>query len=186
MSISFREVETDDARMILDWRVSPQVSKYMITDIPYDIEMQRKWIESIYTRSDYYTWVVLYDNVPIGCINIQDFDFANSQTSWGFYKGASGFPGVGSMILPFLYNWLFLVVGIQNISTMVFYENVKAMNLYLKYGHTLIPEKDRIIHKYGREMLLATLSLSQQTWDREKYAKSIADFPTRRWKQSPV
>lgn len=186
MGISFREVDVADAKMILDWRVSPRVSKHMVTDVPYDIEAQKKWIESVYTRTDYYTWIILHHDIPIGCVNIQNFDLANLQTSWGFYKGVTGLPGVGSNVLPFLYNWLFFVVGIQDIFTTVFYENAKAMNLYLQYGHVLMPEKDRVIHKGECEMLLATLSLSRQNWDRKKYAKDIAVFPTERWKYSPV
>lgn len=158
----------------------------MITEVAYDIEAQKRWITGIYARADYYAWVIVHDSVPVGFINIQDFDFPNLQTSWGFYKGITGFPGVGAKIVPFLYNWLFFTVGIQSISTTVFHENTKAMNLYLQYGHTHLPEKDRIIQKCGREMLLATLSLSLDAWNKEKYADSIAPFPTRHWTHSPV
>jgi RimJ/RimL family protein N-acetyltransferase len=186
MSIAFREVDVNDAKMILDWRRSPRVSRYMITDVPYDIEAQRKWISSIHDRRDYYAWVILHDDAPIGYINIQDFDFPNLRTSWGFYKGVTGLPGVGAKILPYLYNWLFFTVGIREIFTTVFYENMKAMNLYLQYGHTLLPEKDRAIYRHGSKMFLATLSLSLNDWDKEKYVGSIFPFPTQRWTHSPV
>jgi hypothetical protein len=102
------------------------------------------------------------------------------------YKGADGFPGAGEKTLPFLFNWLFFSVGIQEIFTKVFYENTRAIDLYLRHGHVLMPEKDRVIRKYGREMSLATLSLSRRGWEREKYAECIAPFPTARWEHSPV
>jgi RimJ/RimL family protein N-acetyltransferase len=186
MKISFREVEIDDAKMILDWRTSPDVTQYMVTDVPYDIDAQKKWIMDCYARKDYYHWVIVCDNTPIGCINIQNFDFDNAQTSWGFYKGVAGNPGIGSKVLPFLYNWLFLIVGIQKVVTEVFYNNIKAIDLYLGCGHKFMPVQDRVINKNGREILLIALSLALQDWDTERHKGSITPFPTSHWRYSPV
>ena len=186
MKISFREVTIDDAKMILDWRTSPGITQQMITDIPYDLDAQRKWIVDSYSKKDYYNWVILCDDTPIGCIYIQNFNFENAQTYWGFYKGSPGFPGVGSKIEAFLYNWLFFQVGIKNIFTEVFYSNVKVIDLHLSYGYKFMPEKDRVIYKNGREILMVSLSLPLQDWDKEKYKDSISSFPTNHWKYSPV
>jgi RimJ/RimL family protein N-acetyltransferase len=185
MKISFREIEPHDAKMILDWRTSPQVTQYMITDVSYDLEAQKKWILDCYAMKDYYHWIILCDHVPIGCIYMRNFDFENARTSWGFYKGVAGFPGIGSKILPFFYNWLFLKIGIKNIFTEVFYNNIKVIELYLGYGHKFLPAQDRVIHKNGREILLIALSLTWQDWDTGKYKDSLAPIPTSHWKYSP-
>ena len=185
MNISFREVAIDDAKMLLDWRTSPGITKYMITDIPYDVDAQTKWIMESYNRKDYYHWIILCDNTPLGLIYIQDFDFLNSYTYFGIYKGSVQFPGIGQRSLQFLYNWLFSS-GIKNIFAEVFYDNIKAIEIYLRCGHKFMPEKDRVIYKNGREILLVALSLSRQNWDKEKYKDSITSFPTANWKYSPV
>jgi len=186
MKISFREVEIHDAKMLLDWRTSPRVTQYMITDVPYDIDAQKKWIMNSYIRKDYYHWIILCNDTPIGCIYVQNFDLENARTSWGFYKGSTEFSGIGSKILSYFYNFLFFKLGIKNIFTEVFYNNVNVIELYLHYGHKFIPDKCRVIYKNEREILLIALSLSLQGWNKEKYKNSIAQFPTDNWKCSPI
>jgi RimJ/RimL family protein N-acetyltransferase len=185
MKISFREVEVPDAKMILDWRTSPEVTRYMVTDVPYDVGAQEKWIRDCYARKDYYHWVVICDRTPIGCVHVHDFDFENARTSWGFYKGLARFPGTGPRILAFFYNWLFLTVGVKDVFTEVFYNNVKAIELYLGHGHKFMPVRDRVINKNGREILLIALSLARRDWDAEKHKDSLAEFPTKKWLCAP-
>ncbi len=186
MSISFREIEMDDAKMLLDWRTAPEINQYMTTDVPYDIEAQKRWILNSYARNDYYHWIALYDDMPIGSVSINDFDAENERTSWGIYKGVPGFPGVGAKILPLMYNWLFFEIGVREIYTEAVYHNTKAIDLYLRHGHKFMPAKDRVIRKGGREILLLTLSLSIQDWDRDLYKECVAAFPVSHWKCAPA
>jgi RimJ/RimL family protein N-acetyltransferase len=185
MKISFREVEIHDARMTLDWRTSERVTRYMITDVEYSMEKQEKWIMESYAKENFYHWVISYGSKPVGMIGISDFCRELNRTLWGYYLGDEKYAGIGGLIPPFLYNWLFLKVGLKNIFTEVFYNNAKAIDLYLGYGHKFMPVRDRVIHKNGREILLIGLSLDSRDWDTEKYKDSMADFPTNKWLCGP-
>ena len=87
--INFREVNVDDADMILRWRMSNRVTKFMNTDVVYDLETQNNWLLSSYKKSHYYHWVIENDGKPIGLINLADYSASNATTSWGFYIGVT-------------------------------------------------------------------------------------------------
>ena len=39
--INFREIRIEDAKTILDWRTSDRVTKFMNSDMSYDIDAQK-------------------------------------------------------------------------------------------------------------------------------------------------
>ena len=41
--ISFRKISENDLLMILGWRTNPEVTRYMSTDIEYNLEKQINW-----------------------------------------------------------------------------------------------------------------------------------------------
>jgi len=42
---SFNKIKDNNLEMILKWRTRKDITKYMNTDIEYNIENQRKWFE---------------------------------------------------------------------------------------------------------------------------------------------
>ena len=50
--INFRKITEDDLTLILRWRTDPEVTRYMSTDIEFDLEKQTNWFKQIVcTRS---------------------------------------------------------------------------------------------------------------------------------------
>ena len=47
---SLREVTPDDAELILKWRTSEKVTKFMNTDVVYDMDAQKQWISGCYDK----------------------------------------------------------------------------------------------------------------------------------------
>ena len=43
---TFKEIVSEDADMILRWRMTNRVTKFMNTDIIYDLDAQNKWLSS--------------------------------------------------------------------------------------------------------------------------------------------
>ena len=64
--LSYRPVIPGDARMLLDWRTAPHVTKYMLTDVPYDIARQTAWIERSKTRDDYHHCIIQIEGLDVG------------------------------------------------------------------------------------------------------------------------
>ena len=108
---TFREIETEDAQMILDWRTSPRVAKYLKTEVDHGVEDQKQWIISCRERASFYHWLIVYQEQPIGYISISEYNPVTKTTSWGFYIGEEEHSGLGGLVPPsftvsvFFQNW---------------------------------------------------------------------------------
>ncbi|MFT3998194.1 MAG: GNAT family N-acetyltransferase [Asticcacaulis sp.] len=85
--LSYRTVQADDAKMLLDWRTSPRITQYMLTDVPYDIARQTAWIERCATRDDYHHRIIRIEGRDVGYCSITLTDRANGIGEIGVYVG---------------------------------------------------------------------------------------------------
>lgn len=183
--ISFREVNVDDAGMILSWRMSSRVTKFMNTDVIHDLETQRNWLLSSYKKSHYYHWIIESDGKPIGLINISDYSFSDATTSWGFYIGDENSVGLGAFIPPYFYNFLFGELSVKRINVEIFYNNVNVIGLHLLHGYKFVPDRDRVFSKNNKEILLIAMTLDKEHWNFKRFSKNSAKFPTDQWQSRP-
>ena len=45
--IEFESLKEEHLEMLLKWRTQPDVTKYMATDIKYDMEQQKQWFQTL-------------------------------------------------------------------------------------------------------------------------------------------
>ena len=184
--IRFRELKISDAAKILRWRTSPEVSNYMITDIDEDLKKQESWIKNAYLKSNYYHWIILIDNQEVGLINIKFLNSNEKKITWGYYIAESSFRGVGAMIPPILYNFVFAKLSVEKIDVEVFEDNLNVTLMHNLHGYVREPEFDKTVYKNNVERKLLSFSLSAQDWfKKESYSKLVAEFPTKNWTASP-
>ena len=48
--IEFKRLKEEHLEMVLNWRTQPDVTKYMATDIEYDMEKQKQWFQIMGVR----------------------------------------------------------------------------------------------------------------------------------------
>jgi UDP-4-amino-4,6-dideoxy-N-acetyl-beta-L-altrosamine N-acetyltransferase len=185
MSISFKEVAVDDAEMILRWRTSEHITKYMNTDLPWDLESQKNWISSCRSKEDYYHWIVTYENDPIGLININTYSRRDKTTYWGFYIGSEKLKGIGAFVPPLFYNWAFGKLEVKGIFAEVFYNNLRTIELHRLNRYKFMPDMDKVITKNGREILIVSMSLSASDWCNARNENRVPEFPTSLWNFAP-
>lgn len=183
--ISFREINIDDADLILKWRMSARVTKFMSTDISNNLELQKEWLTGSYNKPDYYHWIIEINNNPVGTIYISDYSEKDSTTSWGFYIGEEDAVGLGAFIPPHFYNFLFKELEINTINAEVFYNNTNAIGLHLLHGYKFQPQNDKVISKNNKDVLLISMRLSKEDWNFKRFAKNLANFPTHHWNARP-
>ncbi len=183
--LSFREIELEDAEMILKWRMSSRVTKFMNTDVTFDLNAQTKWLSSCYGKEHYYHWIILNDNDPVGLINLADYSVVNNTTSWGYYLGEEGLNAYGAFIPPYFYNFLFNKLNINHINVEFFYNNTNVIGLHLLHGYKFSPSNDRVIVKNGKDILLVSMMLDKDNWNSKRFAKNIANFPVDKWRSKP-
>lgn len=183
--ISFREVNIDDADIILRWRTSNSVTKFMNTDIEYDLEAQKNWLLSSYKKQNYYHWIIENDDKPVGLINLADYSLTDATASWGFYIGEENLNGLGAFIPPYFYNFLFGKLSIERINVEVFYNNTNVIGLHLLHGYKFTPDMDRVIIKNKKDILLVSMTLDKTNWNFKRFSKSVAIFPILNWQAKP-
>ena len=184
--ISFRELKSSDASQILNWRTSASVTNFMTTDLDADLKSQEVWIENSFLKANYYHWIIVIDKMDVGLLSISDLNLQDGTVSWGYYVAESDFVGLGAMIPPFVYNFLFTELLIQKINVEVFESNQQVVMMHSLHGYVRESNLDRIIEKNGSQHKLLAMSLSSLAWSNKKgFHKLIAEFPTNLWILSP-
>ena len=178
---TFREIKTEDAQMILDWRTSPRVAKYLKTEVDHGVEDQKQWIISCRERASFYHWLIVYQEQPIGYISISEYNPVTKTASWGFYIGEEEHSGLGGLVPPFFYSFCFSELGIERIDAEMLYFNTKVIDLHQLHGYEFAPERDRILRKDGKSILLVAMSLKKYRFEESKFARFSATFPTQQW-----
>jgi RimJ/RimL family protein N-acetyltransferase len=85
--LSYRRPTPDDAKLLLDWRTAPHITQFMLTDVAYDIERQRVWIERSNGRDDYQHAIIQVEGKDVGYTSITVTDARSGIGEIGAYIG---------------------------------------------------------------------------------------------------
>lgn len=181
----FREIKVQDAKKILDWRTSKTVSRFMKSELSYDLQKQENWISQSYHKSDYYHWVVTYNGTDVGFLNFSSWNRSHECTSWGFYLAETEASGLGAFIPPYFYNFAFNYLQVKKIFAEVFQENTKAIKMHLAQGYTFEQDKNYSFNKNGAEILLVHMALQKENFQSTKFAKFKNTMPLKHWAGNP-
>ena len=107
--IHFIKLREEHLEQVLEWRTQEDVTKFMNTDIEKDMDKQRAWFRRISNSKNDAYWVIEIKEKPIGVISLNNIDFVNKRTSWGFYIGEEKYRLYGGIIPPYFYNYIFKV-----------------------------------------------------------------------------
>ena len=179
---TFREIQTEDAKMILDWRTSKRVAKYMKTEVNHGVSEQEEWIVNCRKRADFYHWVIVQQEQDIGYLSLSEYDPASKTASWGFYVGDEEKVRLGGLVPPFFYSFCFEKLGLERIYAEMLYFNTAVIDLHRLHGYEFCPERDRVLHRNGKEHLLIAMGLNRKSFETGKFSRFRTDFPIQFWK----
>jgi hypothetical protein len=166
MGIKLRKIKEKDLKMIMDWRTSPHITKYMYTDPNLTLEKQKKWFNNILNSEKVIYWVISCDNNDVGLLNLYDIDYKNKKCGWAYYIADKNFRGKGlSKNLELnLYKFVFETLGLNKLWCEVFSFNDKVIILHKLYGS----EKEAIfkdhIYKNGEFHDVVRLAILKNKW----------------------
>lgn len=103
-------------------------------------EEQIAWFEKLPSRSDYFIWGIMYNNLPVGVCGLKNV-IENSGEYWGYigdekYRGK----GIGSKMMSFI-ETVADNKNLKEIYLRVLHTNEAAIRLYSKSGYTIISEE---------------------------------------------
>ena len=88
---------------------------------------------------------------------------------------------MGGLVVPFFYRFCFSELGIERIDAEMLYFNTKVIDLHQLHGYEFAPERDRIVKKQGKRVLLIAMSLEKYRFEHSKFARHSAKFPMEKW-----
>ena len=86
--LNLRKIEPDDLEMILYWRNSTDVRKFMLNDKIIKLVDHIKWFKKISKNKSFDVLVTEYKKKPVGIVSISELDFSSRTCTWGQYIGA--------------------------------------------------------------------------------------------------
>jgi len=180
--VSFRETDLMDAALLLEWRRKPRVTDFMNTDVDNDVQAHVEWLSSCFTKPQYYHWIFSLHGTEAGLLSISDFDLNSGTTSWGYYLGEESLLGLGALVPPYLYNWLFRTLGLNKVEVEVFANNEQVLRMHEYHGYLRATDKDRTILKSGKVVQLFGLELHARDWLlQNRMQRFVTAFPTNHW-----
>ena len=135
--INILNLDTSIVEKIRQWRNSEDVRKYMYSSHYISKDEHAKWFESLKLKdTKRKVWVIFYEDIPVGVINLINIDYENKSTDWGFYIGETVYRGlgIGSISLYRLMEYVFDKMDFHKMYTSVLENNPDALNLYKKFG----------------------------------------------------
>lgn len=165
--LSYRKIEIADARLLLDWRTAPQISRHMITDVPYDIARQEAWIERSNARTDYGHRIIRIKGEDVGFCSITVTDTRNGIGELGVYIGDETVPKeltiynfVGTL------NHAFFTMGLHKIVNHIMGGNERTVRLQAFNGYRHVGVLEDHVLKDGRRHDLHIFEQSAAQWAR--------------------
>ena len=136
------KVNNEIKEKVRQWRNKEEIRKYMLSQHIITKEEHLNWIESLKNRNDWKFWVVFVDEIPMGSVYLQNIDFKNLTSEWGFYIGEDDFKGkgLGKYILFKLLEFYFEEMKFEVLFTKVLSDNIAALNIYRKFKFKIISD----------------------------------------------
>ena len=174
--IKFLKVREEHLEQILEWRTNPDVSRFMMTDIEYNMDNQLKWFKKISNDETKKYWIVKIEDKNIGLINLEDIDQQSSRVSWGFYIGDMESRGIGGTIPPYLYNYIFNKMHFHKVWGWVM-EGNDILKLHKIHGYRIVGTMKDHVHKDDKWHDVHVVEMLREFWaSQRRYQGYIADF----------
>lgn len=166
--LRLRKLQDADLEMIREWRMLPEVTKYMYTDPVLTFEEQKKWYERIKTDDLKKYWIINYGGMDIGLLNLYDIDYANMRCEWAYYIADTSFRGKGIArnLECNIYDYVFFDLNMNKLGCEVFSFNDSVVRIHEKFGSEIEGVRKEHIIKNGEKYDIVLMAMSKEKWER--------------------
>lgn len=174
----FIRLKEKHLEMVLNWRTKESVTKFMNTDIEYNLDNQKKWFDKVSNSETEKYWIIYFKDKPIGLISLNDIDYYNKRTRWGYYIGEDEYRMYGAIIPHYLYYYVFKILGLNKVNAEILEGNENVLKLNLLHGYREVGVFKEHIYKYNKFHDLHLVELMKEDWEKtiKKPEKYIASF----------
>ncbi len=147
--IKFIDVNDADENLqmqIRDWRNSAEVKKYFQIDY-IDVDTHKNWLKEINKKnSSVRAFIINFEGNNIGLIYLHKIDKEKKKADIGIYIYNTELRGrgIGSSCIEFLKDYAFNTLYLNTLYLEVLKDNMRAINLYEKYGFKQVSLRDNV------------------------------------------
>lgn len=170
-NIRFRYMREDDLELVMNWRMMPDITKYMNTDPKLTLEGQKKWFYEKKKNPDNYLFMIEEDDTPIGVFTIVDLDRVNNRCSSGLYIGEKSRRSLGlTMRLEYsIQDFIFYTLNLNRTTAEIFSENKGLIRINHMCGWEIEGVMKQHVYKNGVYHDITLLAVTKDRW--EEYRK---------------
>jgi UDP-4-amino-4,6-dideoxy-N-acetyl-beta-L-altrosamine N-acetyltransferase len=180
MGVTLRKINQEDLEMIMNWRMAPEVTKYMYTDPVITLDMQKEWYEKIIINKELEKyWIIQLDNtVDVGLLSINNIDYHNKQASWAYYIASTEArgKGLGRILECNIYDYVLNELNLNKLWCEVFEFNDKVISIHEKFGSKIEGKFIDHIYKNGEYHNVIRMAILKSDWVRLKESQQYDEL----------
>lgn len=163
-----RQIRKDDLEMIMNWRMMPEITKYMNTDPKLTMEGQIKWFQKISESETDFFWILEVDGVPSGVVSLVEYN--GHQIHTGVYIAVKEKRSLKlTMYLQWnLYRYGFEQMGVHKVCEEVFSVNKPVNRILDMCGSKREGELRDHVLKQGEYYDVVVRGILREEWDELK------------------
>ena len=131
----FQDLSLEEKKEVLNWRNHPEIRKWMFDKNEISLENHLNFIDNIPKNRIY---------LKVGDLGVVNFKILDEKVELGLHKNPNK-NKVGNDLLKTAIDYAFNELNAKKIILYVFEDNIKAINLYKKFGFIEVDKKDNII-----------------------------------------
>lgn len=168
--VVFRPMTQEDSAQVMEWRMHPDITRYMNTDPKLTLETQIKWFNAKKQNPDNYLFIIEVDDLPVGVFTILDLDKVNSRCSSGLYIGVKEKRSLElAMRIEWnIYDFVFEQLGLNKTFAEIFSANKGLIRLKKMCGSEVEGVLKQHIYKNNQYHDITVMGMYAQKWEEIK------------------
>lgn len=180
MGLIFRnilKVDIDTQGLVREWRNSDNIRKYMYNENIISEESHSNWIKTLRNTNKKEVYVILYNDLPIGIISVDDIDFDNKRCEWAFYIYDTSLrgKGIGKRLEVSMIDYIFNELGMEKLNCAVLETNPNVIEMHKKFGFQVEGIRRGDIIKDGKRVDIYELGMQKERWLANRVKINIPD-----------
>jgi len=163
--LTFAPLHAGALDQVLQWRTSPEVTRWMCSDIAPDPAAQRDWFARVAADLSCRHWLVRVEGRDVGLAYLTDIDPEEGSCEAGFYIGEEDARRLGGMVLPGLVNLAFGEMGLRLMRGEVLGGNTNILKMHDLLGYTPTGIREGAVRKQDGVHDLHLFELTRARWE---------------------
>lgn len=182
-TICFRKIQKDDLELIMEWRLSEHIDRFMKTSPKLDIVKQSNWYHSNIKSGKEIRFMIMQDHKPIGNVYYNSIDRLKGELNGpGWFiaeKSKITFKDIINIYGTSLY-YGFYVLNMNKLYGEVMRENNGVKKIIELFGLKLMREQSSIVEKNGITKVFDLYAITRSKFDDIQIDYEILKISTKR------